>query len=65
MKKLSKNTNVKAKKPLTAKKKEQIMTVFGTAFIILLTITSAFAVDARNKNLVSIMNTATFETLNG
>lgn len=52
-------------KPLSSKSKEQVMTVFGAAFIIALTITSAFAIDARNTNLVTIMHTETQNTLNG
>ncbi|MFT7145119.1 MAG: hypothetical protein ACI9TY_000090 [Alphaproteobacteria bacterium] len=65
MKLLELYKNLDKQKPLTAQKKEQIMTVFGTVFIIVLTLTSAFAVDARNNNLVSIMENKTQVILNG
>ena len=46
-------------KPLTAKQKEKLMTVFGTLMIIALTVTSALSFDIRNDNLVQAMSQKT------
>lgn len=46
----------KGKKPLNAKQKEEIMTICGAVFIIVLTVTSAFSIDIRNKNIVATLN---------
>lgn len=43
-------------KPLSAKQKEKVMTVFGTMMIVTLTITSAFSFDMRNENILQVMH---------
>ena len=56
MKMLMKKLTGRSKKPLSTKEKEEIMTVFGTVFIIALTVSSAFSLDIRNKNILAALD---------
>ena len=65
MKILEINLKLKRVKPLTAKQKEYITTIFGGTFIVILMIVSAFSIDTRNKDILTVLNEKSQITLEG